>query len=89
MALAAKDRTPDFWLERDLVMLSAMIANDLEFLGRIHAGCGLFRATFSATLGRRHVALVEHFLFFFREEKRLFALNANGLNVRHLGFSFL
>jgi hypothetical protein len=84
VALAAKYGTAYLWLERYLVVLAAMIANYLESFRHLLTGGRLFRAALCATLRRHHVPLVEHFLFLFREEKRLLALDTNSFHVRHL-----
>lgn len=85
MAFAAQDGTAYLWLERNLIVLAAVIAHDLKPLGSVLAVCSLFRTALRAALRRHHISLVESLLFFFREEKGLFALNANCFNVRHCG----
>jgi hypothetical protein len=65
-------------------VLTAVIANYLESLRRIFGSSDFLRSAFRASLRRHHVPLVEHFLFFFREEKGFLALNTDSFNVRHL-----
>jgi len=76
VAFAAKDASADFRLEWYLVMLAAVIADDLESFWRVLAGGGLFRTAFLTPLRRHHVPLVEHLLFLLAKDKWLFALNA-------------
>jgi len=84
VAFTAQYRAADLRLERDAVVLAAVVANYLESLRCIVAQCGFFRPAFIAPLGSRHVPLVKHFLILFAEVKGLFALNASRFNVRHL-----
>lgn len=83
MTFATEHGSADLWLKRYLVVLPAVIANDLEPFSSIITFGGLFRAAFCAALRRHHVPLVEDLLLFFGEKKRLFTLNARGLDVRH------
>ena len=78
-----QDRPARFWLERNLVVLAAVVANDLESLSSIVTFSGFFRTTFCTPLWRHHVPLVKDLLLLFGEKKRLFTLNAGGLDVRH------
>lgn len=88
-AFFAEDRAPDFWLKGHVVMLTAMIADDLETLRRIfRCGC-LFRTAFRAALRGHHITLVEHLLFFFGKKKDLLTLNTRDFNIRHRSSSFL
>jgi hypothetical protein len=70
-------------LKRNLIVLAAMVADDLEFGRRIIARDGFFRAAFRASLRRHHIALVENFLFFFREKKNFLALDTRDFDIRH------
>jgi hypothetical protein len=85
MALATKHGPSNLWMERDLIMLTAIIANYIEAFRRVFAaaGCRLFRAAFCATLWGHHIALVEHLLFLFCEQKDLLTLNTRNFYVRH------
>ena len=87
MAFATKYGPANLRLERYLVVLAAMIANDLEALRSFFTFCGLFRTALCTALWRHHVPLVKDLLFFFGEKEGLFTLNARGLDVRHILFS--
>jgi hypothetical protein len=84
MAIAAENSAAHLRLERHLVVLAAVVANDLEFFRGVLAARCFLRATFLAALRGRHVALVEHFLILFREQERFLALDAYGLYIGHL-----
>jgi hypothetical protein len=88
VAFATEDGAADLRLERHLVVLAAVVADDLVSLRRVLALPGPFRSAFRATLRGGHVALVKHFLFLLREEELLFALNARCFDIRHCSFSF-
>ena len=83
VTFAAKDRPTDLGLKWYLIVFPAMVTNDLELCRSILADSGLFRTAFCAPLRRHHVALVKYLLLFLGKQKRFFALNANGLNIRH------
>jgi hypothetical protein len=83
MTFATKYGSANFRLKRYLVVLAAVVANDLEAFSSIVTFSDLFRTTFSTPLRRHHVPLVEDFLLLFGEKERLFTLNASGLDVRH------
>jgi len=83
MAFATENRSADLGLKRHLIVLTAVVANDLESLSSIVTFSRLFRTTLCTPLRRHHVPLVKDLLFLFGEKKRLFTLNASGLNVRH------
>jgi len=70
-------------LERHLVVLAAVVTDDLETLWRILGDCGFFRAAFGAPLRRHHISLVKHLLIFFREHKDVLTLNTRNFYVRH------
>jgi len=84
MALATKHRSPDLWLKWNLIVLTAIVADDLETLRCIVTLTGLLRPAFCAPLRRHHVALVKDLLLLFGEKEGLFTLNARGLYVRHM-----
>jgi hypothetical protein len=42
MAFATENRSADLWLKRHLIVLAAVVANDLESLSRIVTFSGLF-----------------------------------------------
>ena len=83
MTFATEHGSAYLWLERHLVVLPAVVANDLEPFSRIIAVSGFLRTTLSTPLRGHHVPLVKDFLLLFGEKKRLFTLNASGLDVRH------
>jgi hypothetical protein len=71
-----------------MVVLAAMIADDLETLGRIFRRRCLFRTAFRAALRGHHITLVEHLLFFFGKKKDLLTLNTRDFNIRHRSSSY-
>ena len=83
MTFAAKDGPSNLWLERNLVVFPAIVADDLVSFWSVVAIGRLSRTALGAALRGHHVALVKDLLFFFREKKGLFALNARGFDVRH------
>ena len=83
MAITAKDGAADLRVERDAVMPAAMVADYLEtffITGRRRRTLG---PAFLAALRCHHISLIEHFLFTFGEQKRLFALDAYSFYVWH------
>jgi hypothetical protein len=64
-------------------VFTAIIANDLEAFSRIITFSSLFRTAFCTPLRWHHVPLVKDLLLLLGKKKRLFTLNASGLNVRH------
>jgi hypothetical protein len=86
VAFATQDRASHFWLEGDLVVLAAVVTDYLEALGGILPLARFFRTALCTPLRRHHVALVKDLLFLFSEKERFFALNASGLDVRHILF---
>ena len=87
MALTAEDGAAKFWLERNMIVLAAVVANDVETFRRVHRRSRFFRAAFCAALRGQHIALVKYLLLLFSEEKGLLALNTRNFNVRHLAIS--
>lgn len=86
MAFAAEHGAADFRLERHLVVLAAVVANDFKTFGRIIAERRFFAAAFRAPLRRHHVSLIKGLLLFFSKNKGVSALNTRSFNVRHIGF---
>ena len=87
MALFAKDRAAHLWLERYLIMLAAVVANDLKsFRCVLGDGC-LFRTAFGASLRRHHIALIKHLLVFFSKREDVPALNTRDFYVWHISLS--
>lgn len=76
MAFTAKHTPADLWLERDLVMPPAMVANYLKSLRGILSGRRFLCTASWAPLRRHHVPLITQLLFLFGEKKSRFALNA-------------
>jgi hypothetical protein len=83
MTLAAKNGTAKLWLERNLIVLATVIADDIETLWSVVAKRGFFRTALGTPLRRHHVALVKNLLFLFGEKKNILALNTRNLNIRH------
>src|SRR5438445_5519600 len=84
MAFAAQDRSADFWMKRHLIVLSAIIADNIESFWRIVACCRCFFGSApGTTLRRHHIALVKHLLFLFGEQEDLFTLNTRNFYIRH------
>lgn len=85
VTLAAKHRTSDLWMKWHLIVLSAVIADDVETLWRVVTISGrcFFGTTLSTTLRRHHIALVEHLLFLFSKQEDLFTLHTRNFYVRH------
>ena len=65
VAFLAENRPPDLGLKRYLIVLAAIVANDLEAFWGVVADRGLFCAAFRAPLWSRHVPLVKNFLILF------------------------
>lgn len=86
MTLLTQNGTADFRLEWNLIVLTAVIADDLKAGRSIFATHYLLRAAFQATLRSGQVSLIEGFLFFFGKEKRLFTLHASGFDIRHISY---
>jgi len=84
MAFFAEDSAADFRLERHLIVLSAIVADDLKARWCFFTCSRFFCTTFCAPLRRHHITLVKGFLFLFCEQKGLFTLNTRNLNVGHL-----
>jgi hypothetical protein len=64
-------------------VLTAIIANDVKsFVGVVGHG-GFLSTALGTTLRRHHIALVEHLLFLFSEQKNVFTLHTMDLYIRH------
>ena len=83
MTFAAKDRTADLGMERNLVVLAAIVADDVKPFSIIICRSSFLASTFCATLGSHHVALVEHLLLLFGKHEDLFTLHTRNFYVRH------
>jgi hypothetical protein len=66
-----------------MVVLAAVVANDLESFWSAIPFTSFFRPALRAALRRHHVSLVKDFLLLFGEKEGLFALNARCFDVRH------
>jgi hypothetical protein len=89
VTVATKDGAPDLWLEGNLVVFTAMIADYLEAFRRLIACRGFFRAAFRAPLGCHQIALVKDLLFLLSKYERLFALDADYFDVGHRNTSLI
>ena len=87
MAFAAQHGAANFRLERNAVVLAAVVANDLKFLLSVGALGGLLGTALRTSLRRGHVPLIKRLLLFLGEKKSFFTLNANGFDVRHMCIS--
>jgi hypothetical protein len=83
MTFAAQYGAADLRMEWNLVVLSAIVANDIEALRGFVAHDSFFRAAFRAALRGHHIALVEHFLFLFGKQKDLLTLHTRNFYIRH------
>jgi len=89
MTFPAQNRAPDFRLKRNVIVLAAMVADDLKFGRRICSDSRFFRAAFLTSLRLWHISLIKNFLFFFCKKKRLSALHTRNFYVGHRFFSSL
>ena len=84
VTVAAQNRATDFRLKWNLIVASAIVADDLIALGGIITfGC-FFRPALRTALWGHHVPLVKDLLLLFGEKEGLFTLNARGFDVRHI-----
>lgn len=83
MAIFAQNRPSDFWLERHLVVLAAVVANNIKARGSVFARYRFFRAALRASLRRHHIPLVKNSLFFFGVNKNVLTLHARHFQIRH------
>lgn len=83
MTVAAQHRPPHFRMKRNLIVLSAIVANDIVAFRRILAYGSFFGAALWAALGRHHIALVEHLLLLFGKQKDLLTLHTRNFYIRH------
>lgn len=79
MTILTKNRPSDLRLKRDLVPLTAIIANYVESFWSIFGRRCPFAAAFRAALRRHQISLVENFLLLLGKKKGLIALNARRL----------
>jgi hypothetical protein len=64
MTLLAQDCSADFWLERHLIVLAAVVADDLESRRSTISSNGFLGAAFQAALRGSEISLIEGLLFF-------------------------
>jgi len=83
VTLTAEHGTPDFWVEWYLVVLSAIVANNIKPFMSVVSDSRFFGTALGAALRRHHIALVKHILFLFSEQKDVLALHTRNLNIRH------
>ena len=83
MTLAAEDWTPNLRLERNLIVLAAMITNNFESFLRIISRSGFFCPAFRTPLRRHQIPLIKDLLFLFCKKKSFLALYADSFNVGH------
>lgn len=84
MTLAAEHCSTDLRLEWNLIVLPAVVADDLVAFGCIDTIGRFLRTTLCATLRGHHVALVKDLLLFLGEKEGLFTLHARSFDVRHI-----
>ena len=84
VTVATQNRATDFRLKWNLIVASAIVADDFVALGSVITfGCFL-RPALGTALRRHHVPLVKDLLLLFGEKEGLFTLNARGFDVRHI-----
>ncbi len=83
MAITTQNRSTDFRLKRNVIVLAAVVANDLEALWRLVTLACFLGPALRAPLRRHHVSLVKDLLLLFGEKEGLFTLNARSFDVRH------
>jgi hypothetical protein len=91
-ALAAQDRTPLLWFERNGVGLPALVANDLKAFAIVTAAAALLRSTEAgatfvaarlAALGVTQTPLAVIILFSISKWERISTLGASDFQIRH------
>ena len=83
VTFAAEHGTPDFWVEWYLIVLTAIVANNIKAFVSVVSNSRFLGTALGTTLRRHHIALVKHILFLFSEQKDLLALHTRDLNIRH------
>jgi hypothetical protein len=89
VTVLAQNGPTDLRLKRHLVVLAAVVADDVELAWRIGPECRLLRPASGTPLRRHHITLVKYLLILFRKDKDFSALNTRDLDVRHGIVSFL
>ena len=88
MTLLTKHGSADLWLERHLIVLAAVVADDLESGRSTISRDRFLGAAFQAALRSSEIALIKGFLFFLSKKKRLFTLHTRSFYIGHR-FSYL
>ena len=83
MTVLTEYGTADLRLERNRVMLAAVVAYDLKPCSRIGCDSGFLRTAFCTPLRRHHISLVKKVLFFLCKEKDLAALYTRYFDIGH------
>ena len=83
MALLTQDRPADLRLEGYLIVLAAIVADDLETRRSVVSGGHFLRSALQAALRGCEISLIEGFLFFFSEKKCLFTLHTRSFYIGH------
>jgi len=87
VAFAAEYGAANLWMKGHVVMLAAIVADDVKALWRIVTyDRRLFSSAFCTALRRHHIALVKHLLLFFSEQKDLLTLHTRDFDIRHRCF---
>jgi len=89
MTLLTQNGPSDLRLKGHLVVLAAVVANDIELARSIGPECRFLRPAGGTSLRRHHITLVKYLLILFRKDKDFSALNTRDLDVRHGIVSFL
>jgi hypothetical protein len=84
VAVATQDCATDFRLEWNLIVASAIVADNLVALWSVFTFGYFLRPALRTALRGHHVPLVKDLLLLFGEKEGLFTLNARGLDVRHI-----
>ena len=87
MAFLAEYRASYFGLKRNLIVFTAIVANDLKSCRGALSNGGFLRAAFRAPLRRHHIALIKHLLVFFGKQEDVPALNTRDFYVWHISLS--
>ena len=83
MAIFAEHRSSDLRLERNGVVLSAVVANDLKSCSCVRGDSSFLRTAFRTSLWRHHISLVKKVLLFLGKEKDLAALYTGYFDIGH------
>ena len=83
MTIFAQNRATGFRLKRNVVVFTAVVADDFKSLRCICSACGILWATLRTSLRRRHIVLVKIFLFLLGKNKVFAALHARNFYVGH------